>query len=207
MVSAGGEVRWSAGISAYGELRELEGERYACPFRWPGQYEDAETGLYYNRFRYYDADAGGYVSQDPIGLAGGLGLVAYVRDPLTWTDPLGLSGCGSQSTAIAPYWPPDRGFLNGKSERKHLMPGELIDRYGYEGGTFVSPQGVPYPMRALEPGTNSKPYHVYRVKKPIEVTTGQIAPAFGEPGMGTQHELPTSVARLLRHGFLEEVPP
>ena len=49
-----------------------------------GQYEDAETGLYYNRFRYYDPEAGGYTQQDPIGLAGGFGLHAYVHDPLAW---------------------------------------------------------------------------------------------------------------------------
>jgi RHS family protein len=41
-----------------------------CPFRYQGQYEDSETGLYYNRFRYYDPSTGAYISQDPIGLAG-----------------------------------------------------------------------------------------------------------------------------------------
>jgi hypothetical protein len=87
------------------------------------------------------------------------------------------------------------------------MPGELIDRFGFEGGTFVSPRGTPYPMRALPPGTDLKPYHVYLVKKPLETRSGQIEPAFGESGMGVQHELPTSVARLLRFGFLEEVGP
>jgi RHS repeat-associated protein len=207
MADANGESVWQAGVSAYGELRDLRGARHVCPFRWPGQYEDLETGLYYNRFRYYDPESGQYTSQDPIGLAGGAALHAYPRDPLAWTDPLGLTKCTSTSTAIAPYWPPDRGFLGGRKERKHLMPGEMVDRYGYEGGTFVSPRGVPYPMRALPPGTNQKPYHVYRVTKPIEVETGQIEPAFGEPGMGVQHELPTSVAKLLRYGFLEEVPP
>ena len=64
----------------------------SCPWRWPGQYEDEETGLYYNRFRYYDPDAGRYISQDPIGLAGGLSPYAYTRDPLTIVDPLGLTG-------------------------------------------------------------------------------------------------------------------
>jgi hypothetical protein len=121
---------------------------------------------------------------------------------------MGLTACQPpSSTAIVPYWPPDRGFLGGKSDRKYLMPDELIDRFGHEGGTFVSPKGVPYPMRALPPGTNLKPYRVYKVKKPIEVTSGTIAPAFGEIGLGTQHELPTSVARLLKHGFLEDVTP
>jgi RHS repeat-associated protein len=89
------EPVWSASLNTWGELRLYEGERLACPFRWPGQYEDAETGLYYNRFRYYDPEAGQYTSQDPIGLAGGAALYAYVHDPLTWVDPFGLSGNGS----------------------------------------------------------------------------------------------------------------
>ena len=45
-----------------------------------GQYEDEETGLYYNRFRYYDPSTGAYISQDPIGLAGGSRLYGYVHD-------------------------------------------------------------------------------------------------------------------------------
>ncbi len=57
-----------------------------------GQYEDAELGgLYYNRFRYYDSGSGVYISQDPIGLSGGLNLYAYVGDSNSWVDILGLS--------------------------------------------------------------------------------------------------------------------
>lgn len=68
-----------------------------CPWRWPGQYEDEETGLFYNRFRYYDPGAGRYVSQDPIGLTGGVLLYGYVADPFAWVDPFGLSGdCGGK---------------------------------------------------------------------------------------------------------------
>ena len=67
MYDAAGNKAWSASIDAYGDLRDVEGDRQSCPFRWPGQYEDAETGLYYNRFRYYDPAAGEYVSRDPIG--------------------------------------------------------------------------------------------------------------------------------------------
>ncbi len=71
MADAKGEAVWSTQYSVYGDLRSLKGARHACPFRWPGQYEDVETGLYYNRFRYYDPEAGQYTSHDPIGLAGG----------------------------------------------------------------------------------------------------------------------------------------
>jgi RHS repeat-associated protein len=85
----------------YGELRNVVGEKAACPFRWPGQYEDEETGLYYNRFRYYDRDAGEYVSQDPIGLLGGLQTHAYVRSPLAAIDPSGLSSCKTPAEEAA----------------------------------------------------------------------------------------------------------
>ena len=58
MLDEQGQTTWSADIGVYGELRNGVGEKGACPFRWPGQYEDEETGLYYNRFRYSDPEAG-----------------------------------------------------------------------------------------------------------------------------------------------------
>ena len=61
------------------------------PLRYQGQYFDAKTGLHYNRFRYYDPDAGRFISQDPIGLAGGINLYQYAPNPLVWVDPLGLT--------------------------------------------------------------------------------------------------------------------
>ncbi len=95
MYDAAGDEVWSATFDVYGGLREVQGTRGACPFRWPGQYEDEETGLYYNRFRYYDPQSGEYVASDPIGLSAGLRLFGYVVDPNSWSDPLGLAaGCG-----------------------------------------------------------------------------------------------------------------
>ncbi len=58
--------------------------------RFQGQYFDVETGLHYNRFRYYDPDCGRFVSQDPIGLKGGNNLYQYAPNPGGWVDPLGL---------------------------------------------------------------------------------------------------------------------
>jgi len=92
---------WSADMSAWGELRNLRGDKDFCPFRFPGQYEDSETGLYYNRFRYFDPEAGQYTSQDPIALHGGMALYAYVADPTRWFDPLGLKKSGGGATAGA----------------------------------------------------------------------------------------------------------
>ena len=61
-----GTVVWQADYDIYGNLRNLRGDREFMPFRQVGQYEDTETGLYYNRFRYYDPNTGNYISQDPI---------------------------------------------------------------------------------------------------------------------------------------------
>ena len=62
------------------------------PFRFPGQYHDEETGLYYNRYRYYMPNEGMYTQRDPIGLAGGNPTVyGYVFDTLKHIDPFGLN--------------------------------------------------------------------------------------------------------------------
>ncbi len=91
MFDEAGAKTWFADTDIYGGLINVAGNRSDCPFRFPGQYEDEETGLYYNRFRYYDAEMGGYISQDPIGLDGDNPTqYAYVHDLLQAIDPLGL---------------------------------------------------------------------------------------------------------------------
>jgi RHS repeat-associated protein len=88
-----GELAWVGEYSAWGRVKP-DGEhqldaRIEQPLRFPGQYADDSTGLHYNTFRYYDPDAGRFISQDPIGLLGGENLYAYVPNPTGWTDPLG----------------------------------------------------------------------------------------------------------------------
>ena len=63
------------------------------PFKFQGQSLDTETGLHYNRFRYYDSDVGMFVSRDPIGLMGGDNTFQYAPNPIEWIDPLGLNNC------------------------------------------------------------------------------------------------------------------
>ncbi|MEL6852460.1 MAG: DUF6531 domain-containing protein, partial [Bacteroidota bacterium] len=89
MYDVAGQAVFSAEMSVYGQLRNLEGDRNACPFRFPGQYEDEETGLYYNRFRYYDPSSGGYSSPDPVRHWGGLNFYSYVSEPNLYVDPFG----------------------------------------------------------------------------------------------------------------------
>ena len=64
--------------------------------RFPGQVADAESGLRYNRHRYYDPDTGAYTRPDPIGLNGGPRMQSYVADPNQWVDPLGLTKCSKR---------------------------------------------------------------------------------------------------------------
>ena len=61
------------------------------PYRYTGRRYDPETGLYYHRSRYYSATLGRFLEVDPIGLAGGMNLYAYVHNnPLRWVDPMGM---------------------------------------------------------------------------------------------------------------------
>ena len=86
-----GTLVWQADYDIYGNLLNLKGDRKFVPFRQLGQYEDEETGLYYNRFRYYDPNTGGYIRQDPIRLVGNNPtLYAFVKDVNTEVDVFGL---------------------------------------------------------------------------------------------------------------------
>ncbi len=81
----------------------------------------------------------------------------------------------------------------------------LERRYGSDFGTFTSPEGIPYEMRALAPGTDMKPYSVFEVVEPINVKAGEIAPWFDEPGGGIQYLLPDTVDKLLDAGILRRI--
>ena len=69
------------------------------PLRFQGQYFDAESGLHYNRHRYYQPETGRFLTPDPIRLAGGLNNYQYVPNPVNWVDPLGLANkkCGDDN--------------------------------------------------------------------------------------------------------------
>ncbi|GKT19639.1 DUF6531 domain-containing protein [Acidovorax sp. SUPP2522] len=76
-------------LAAQGDLQALN--LVEQPLRFQGQYFDGETGLHYNRYRYYDPVTGRFVHQDPIGFAGGGNFYEYSPNPWSWFDPLGLA--------------------------------------------------------------------------------------------------------------------
>jgi RHS repeat-associated protein len=76
------------------------------PFHFMGQWVDHETGLHYNRFRYYDPRSARFTSQDPFGLAVGLNLYTYPLNPLNRVDPMGLRGLTLQIKCVPSEPPP-----------------------------------------------------------------------------------------------------
>jgi RHS repeat-associated protein len=116
LIGNDGELVWAGQLDTWGRLRRCDVEdrdrAHAAQFspsyraaandalidvdlRFANQWADEESGLSYNLNRYYDPDLGSYISQDPLGLAGGIRTHGYVHNPLTWIDPLGLAGCPS----------------------------------------------------------------------------------------------------------------
>jgi len=127
LTDASGQAVWQWGYSAFGEDKPtLAKNRFAnlditpnpgttnlsevkFSVRYPGQYADEESGLFYNYFRSYDSKTGRYSQPDPIGLKGGWNRFGYVTgNPLRYNDPYGLDrwgddkwgGGGSRSAPI-----------------------------------------------------------------------------------------------------------
>lgn len=84
-----GNLLWSGEPNDWAAIEEEQGSTDQ-PIRFQGQYLDAESGLHYNRFRYYDPQAGRYLTQDPLGLLAGMNTYRYTELPTLGIDPLGL---------------------------------------------------------------------------------------------------------------------
>ena len=111
-------------------------------------------------------------------------------------------------------YPPDEGFDHSPGVPppevvKGMRPGDTFDRFGNPTGAYVSPEGTSFPERALPPQSAELDYHSYELAKPFDTksgfpTEGTVAPAFGQPGGGTQIKLPKKVEWLIEHGYLKE---
>ena len=134
----GGKKVWERNLDIYGRVKTEEalGEKNLIPFRFQGQYEDEETGLYYNRFWYYSPEEGCYTQQDPIGLAGGNPtLYGYVCDTNIELDLLGLFKVWRNLR-------PDEVVSDGLSAklpgRNMSIAGHLMNGSRHNGAQFIS---------------------------------------------------------------------
>ncbi len=104
--------------------------------RFPGQYFDQESGLFYNMARYYGPGEGRFIQSDPIGLAGGINTFAYVGgNPLSYTDPRGLDNPGMGP--YGPYWTTGVQLCSRPAE----IAAGLIDHYWVNTATKTAGMG------------------------------------------------------------------
>ncbi|WP_413227033.1 RHS repeat-associated core domain-containing protein [Dickeya parazeae] len=170
LCSEAGEVHWRGEQGLWGVHREEKipiplrrwlgdaaNEEVYCELRYQGQVYDSETGLYYNRHRYYDPTLGQYISADPIGLAGGLRPQGYVHNPMEWVDPFGLSGCPGEKNKKTTYEGESRrdafrqakrdaGIPMGQQPRSVTRP-DLLDG---NGNVMLDKNGLPIKTRQYE---------------------------------------------------------
>ena len=112
-ISENGELEWTARKGTWAEGFNTVGPGGGEPFL--GQWFDAESGLHYNLFRYYDPEIGRYISPDPIDLFGGLNSYQSVTDPLRYRDVYGLNECKDAD----PEGVPENEVLYRTMKKKH----------------------------------------------------------------------------------------
>ncbi len=127
-----GAIVWSANYKAWGECKTenhtkrdiWDSEIITNNLRFQGQYYDDETGLHYNRYRYYSLYVGRFISKDPIKLLGGLNDYNYTLNPVEWIDPLGLKD--SRNSKILGRNITGKDSWTGQ-QAHHLIPEEIYD--------------------------------------------------------------------------------
>ena len=146
-----GEIVWEAKHHAWGALANTQRKGVDCPIRLRGQWFDDETGLCYNRFRYYDPANGRYISPDPIGLRGGLNQYVFARNPINWVDPFGLTetGCNGNGDDDEAAELARRDAERHMREEDALLSDHDKEFYGGEGVIYRvpgsgTPSGKPY---------------------------------------------------------------
>ena len=116
-------------------------------------------------------------------------------------------GQGGQQWPIQPMnGEPPLTLFRGK-ELRELPAGSELDRFGGPNGNLTYAAGTPFEERSLVPEWVSRPYHVYRVQRPLEALAGVAIPWFNQPGGGSAYLLPGTIEELLAEGDLIELDP
>ncbi|WP_409202104.1 RHS repeat-associated core domain-containing protein [Pseudomonas asiatica] len=123
LTNSDGKIVWQATYRSWGAVEHLTVNEVKQNLRFQGQYFDDETGLHYNTFRFYDCEIGRFLSQDPIGLAGGINIYSYTINPVQEIDPLGWC-----STKLGNNMGARKG--DGMANH-HLIPEEVLSNPQY----------------------------------------------------------------------------
>ncbi|CDH22392.1 RNase A-like domain-containing protein [Xenorhabdus bovienii] len=153
ILSEAGKLVWANRLTTWGKAERMpllaandEDYHVSCNLRFAGQWLDEESGLVYNRFRYYSPDTGQYISPDPIGLLGGFNPYSYVHNPVGFVDPYGLAGggCGNIKQGVLnntePTWLKHHEKLGGHAIARHVekTDAELLGRLTSTSGPKIS---------------------------------------------------------------------
>ena len=125
-----GREVWAAEVDPFGAAHVADGSNIDLPLRFPGHYFDEETGLHYNRFRYYSPELGRFLQPDPLGFEDSLNVYAYSPNPLVVVDLDGLAG-----------------YRGGKTKARRRPP---------RAKTGVKAKGKPKPKAKPRPKTAKK---------------------------------------------------
>ncbi len=169
--------------------------------RFQGQYFDAETGLHYNRFRYYDPDCGRFVSQDPIGLFGGYNLYQYAPNPTNWIDPWGLQTIKNKIEG-------DRREVEFLDKLKKKNPGKTIQCQCYlrdSSGKSVKDPETGERRRVDNVVIDGKNGKAYEVTSQTADKSAQIEKEIRIRNAGGEYVRNRSTGELVRIGKVSEV--
>jgi RHS repeat-associated protein len=208
LTGADGRVVWAARYRAWGNVLEVvqdevlpvlssDGIGDVQPVRFQGQYYDNESGLHYNRFRYYDPDIGRFVSVDPIGLLGGANTFAYTSNPVSWVDPLGLTPCRFSENSENPgrvYWPNQNEFEGIKVyPRNDNFDPNLVTSWR-DGGKVVSGTNIERMVTGRAPiGTDGKPVNLHHMLQSNDSAIAELTQTFHQKNSKIIHINPSTI--------------